>query len=316
MFRIRLKKQDTPPDIFLKTSAKEILTALQGAPGKSAYEMWLLAGNEGSVADFLESLKGEDGKDYILTEKDKLEIAGKVDIPGVTDTVTEDWVKDYAQPKGNYLEESRQQGVIDAALARAKESGKFDGKDGQDGYTPVKGVDYFDGEDGKDGYTPQKGIDYFDGKDGEDGEDGADGRPGKDGRNGKDGSDGYSPVVSVSKSGTVTTITITDATGTKTATINDGAKGDTGDTGDPGAAGKDGVSVTHSWNGTKLTVTSASGTSSADLKGDKGDKGDPGATGSDGRSGDKQCAPFSALPQAQRADISANVARRPRSEAR
>lgn len=32
--------------------------------------------------------------------------------------------------------------------------------------------------------------------------------------------------------------------------------------------------VTHSWNGTTLTVTSASGTSSSDLKGDKGDKGD------------------------------------------
>lgn len=37
--------------------------------------------------------------------------------------------------------------------------------------------------------------------------------------------------------------------------------------------GKDGVSCTHSWNGTTLTVTSASGTSSADLKGEKGDVG-------------------------------------------
>lgn len=38
-----------------------------------------------------------------------------------------------------------------------------------------------------------------------------------------------------------------------------------------GTNGKDGVSATHSWNGTTLTVTSASGTSSANLKGDKGD---------------------------------------------
>lgn len=48
------------------------------------------------------------------------------------------------------------------------------GPKGDDGYTPVKGVDYFDGQDGKDGqdgYTPQKGIDYFDGKDGQDGKD-------------------------------------------------------------------------------------------------------------------------------------------------
>lgn len=36
--------------------------------------------------------------------------------------------------------------------------------------------------------------------------------------------------------------------------------------------GKDGVSATHRWNGTVLTITSASGTSSADLKGEKGDK--------------------------------------------
>lgn len=37
-----------------------------------------------------------------------------------------------------------------------------------------------------------------------------------------------------------------------------------------------GTSCTHSWDGTVLTVTSASGTSSADLAGPKGDKGDPG----------------------------------------
>ena len=39
------------------------------------------------------------------------------------------------------------------------------------------------------------------------------------------------------------------------------------------------MSCTHSWNGTTLTVTSASGTSSANLKGDKGDKGDTGTWG-------------------------------------
>lgn len=115
------------------------------------------------------------------------------------------------------------QEAVEEALKQAKESGEFDGpagKDGQDGYTPVKGVDYFDGQpgkdgsdgkDGADGYTPVKGKDYFDGKDGQDGS------PGKDGSNG--------------------------------------------------------VSATHSWNGTVLTVTSASGTSSADLKGEKGNPG-------------------------------------------
>jgi hypothetical protein len=35
--------------------------------------------------------------------------------------------------------------------------------DGRDGRTPIKGVDYFDGAPGQPGYTPIKGVDYFDG---------------------------------------------------------------------------------------------------------------------------------------------------------
>ena len=83
------------------------------------------------------------------------------------------------QPAGNYLTEhqdisgkldtNKLPQAINEALAQAKASGEFDGKDGQDGYTPQKGVDYFDGKDGRDGVdgkTPVKGIDYFDGEDG------------------------------------------------------------------------------------------------------------------------------------------------------
>ena len=113
--------------------------------------------------------------------------------------------------------------------------------DGEDGYTPQKGVDYFDGEDG---YTPVKGVDYFDGEDGNDGtsitiksvnESSDDGGNNvvtfSDGKtltvkNGKGGADGISPTVAVSKSGKVTTIEITDKDGVKTATINDGEDGD------------------------------------------------------------------------------------------
>lgn len=96
------------------------------------------------------------------------------------------------------------------------------------------------------------------------------------GGTGGTGEAGFSPTIDVSKSGSTTTLTITDVNGTKTATINDGAKGDKGDT------GSNGVSATHSWNGTTLTITSASGTSSANLKGDKGDTGETGAKGTDG----------------------------------
>ena len=70
-----------------------------------------------------------------------------------------------------------------------------------------------------------------------------DGTPGEDGKDGTDGKDGVSPTVSVSKSGKVTTVSITDKNGTKTATINDGADGQ---------PGKDGT------NGTSVTVKSVS----------------------------------------------------------
>jgi hypothetical protein len=48
------------------------------------------------------------------------------------------------------------------------------------------------------------------------------------------GEDGVSPTIEVSKTGSVTTITITDVNGPQTATINDGEKGDRGDRGDTG----------------------------------------------------------------------------------
>lgn len=58
-----------------------------------------------------------------------------------------------------------------------------------------------------------------------------------------------------------------------------GIAGPQGPRGSDGARGADGVSVTHRWNGTVLEVTSASGTTSADLKGAKGDTGATGAAG-------------------------------------
>lgn len=63
---------------------------------------------------------------------------------------------------------------------------------------------------------------------------------GDKGDSGPAGTSGVSPTVNVSKAGKVTTLTITDAEGTKTATINDGSDGGTGPTGPAGPAGKDG----------------------------------------------------------------------------
>lgn len=52
-----------------------------------------------------------------------------------------------------------------------------------------------------------------------------------------------------------------------------------------GKDGTDGISASHSWEGTVLTMTSASGTSSADLKGEKGDTGPQGVQGIQGAQG-------------------------------
>lgn len=61
---------------------------------------------------------------------------------------------------------------------------------------------------------------------------GADGAPGKDGPTGAPGKDGHSPVVTATKSGKATTISVD---GAAIATVEDGADGK------PGAAGADGV---------------------------------------------------------------------------
>lgn len=135
---------------------------------------------------------------------------------------------------------------------------------------------------------------------------------------GADGADGFSPTAIVTQTADGATITITDKDGTTTADVTKGVKGDKGDTGDvgpqgpkgetgntgatgaqgpkgntgetgpqgaTGPAGADGISCTHSWNGSVLMVTSASGTSSADLRGPQGIQGVQGATGPQGETG-------------------------------
>lgn len=96
------------------------------------------------------------------------------------------------------------------------------GKPGRDGTTPHIGenMHWYIGDtdtgvvaEGKDGATGEKG------------EPGEKGDPGENGETGANGADGYSPTASVSKSGTVTTITITDKNGTTTEEILDGKKG-------------------------------------------------------------------------------------------
>ena len=86
--------------------------------GLSAYEVWLAAGNVGTVEEYLASLKG---KDYVPTEEDLEKIARKaaemVEIPEVPEGIaTEQYVKDYAQPKGEYITEAQLEKAVEDAV--------------------------------------------------------------------------------------------------------------------------------------------------------------------------------------------------------
>ena len=86
------------------------------------------------------------------------------------------------------------------------------------------------GPQGPQGPTGAAGPTGATGPRGETGPQGLQGPQGATGPSGPKGDDGVSPTISVSKSGKITTITIVDAEGTHTATINDGADGSgTGD---------------------------------------------------------------------------------------
>ena len=140
--------------------------------------------------------------------------------------------------------------AINTALAQAKASGEFDGKDG------------VDGKDGQDGYTPQKNVDYFDGKDGQDG---------------SDGKDGVSPTVSASAITGGHRITITDKNGTKTVDVMDGSDGEDGSNGKNGNGIKSAV-LNADYT---LTLTFDDGTSYTTPS----IRGATGATGSAGKDG-------------------------------
>lgn len=99
------------------------------------------------TTDYMVTITSDGGKDVTLVDKNTPIY--------VAQTLTDD---QKAQARTNIGALSA--GDVDTVLQQAKDSGQFDGKDGEDGYTPVKGKDYFDG------YTPVKGKDYFDGTNG------------------------------------------------------------------------------------------------------------------------------------------------------
>lgn len=93
------------------------------------------------------------------------------------------------------------------------------------------------------------------------------------------GIDGVSPIAVVEQTETGATITITDANGTTTADIQNGAKGDKGDKGDRGEKGEKGD------KGQKGDTGPQGEQGPKGAKGDKGDVGEKGDTGARGPRG-------------------------------
>lgn len=197
-------------------------------------------------------------------------------------------------------------------LTAAAERGDFDGADGVDGFSPTatvtqteggctititdkngtttadvaKGVKGDKGDTGDVGPQGPKGDTGDQGPQGIQGEVGPQGPKGDTGETGPRGPQGIQgetgAIGATGPQGPKGEKGDTGATGTQ------GPKGDTGDTGPQGAtgpAGADGTPCTHSWNGSVLTVTSASGTSSAGLRGPQGIQGIQGPTGPQGPAG-------------------------------
>ena len=200
-------------------------------------------------------------------------------------------------------------------LLAAAENGDFDGADGADGFSPAATVtqtsegatiaitdkngttnaDVAKGDKGDKGDTGDAGTQGPKGDTGEQGPQGIQGEVGPQGPKGDAGETGAQGPQGVQGETGATGATGPQGpegdkgdTGDTGATGVQGPKGDAGDTGPQGVtgpSGADGVSCTHSWNGSVLTVSSASGTSSADLRGPQGIQGIQGETSPQGETG-------------------------------
>ena len=175
----------------------------KGTDGKSAYQIAVEQGYQGSESDWLSSLKGDKG--------DKGNTGAKGN-PG----------QDGAEGKSAYAiavehgyEDSEEKWLL-----------SLKGEKGDTGERGEKGDTGLQGERGEKGETGQQGEQGPKGEKGDPGDRGLQGIPGEKGEKGDAGvagKDGFSPIANVVKDGSVITITITDKNGTTTVTLTEGA---------------------------------------------------------------------------------------------
>mgnify|MGYP002615420091 CR=1 FL=1 len=190
--KVRAEQMESGVVITIVDADGETSAALHnganGTDGKSAYQIAVEQGYQGSESDWLSSLKGDKG--------DKGNTGAKGN-PG----------QDGADGKSAY--------------AIAVEHGYEDSEDKW--LLSLKGEKGDTGERGEKGDTGLQGERGEKGETGQQGKQGPTGEKGEKGDAGVAGKDGFSPIANVVKDGSAITITITDKNGTTTVTLTEGA---------------------------------------------------------------------------------------------
>ncbi len=265
-----------------------------GKNGKSAYDLAVEAGFEGSVDEWLQSLHGANGKDGRdganghdgakgqdgQNGKSAYEIAIANGFKGTE----EEWLNSLKGRDGSNGASGRngadgKNGVDGlSAYELAKKNG-FQGTE-QEWLGSLKGEQGHDGIQGPKGDAGERGPQGFPGKDGSDGKDGAQGPAGA---NGKDGQSTYQLWLSKGNTGSEEDFlnSLKGAKGDQGAPGKDGAPGVKGDTGERGPQGERGETGLQGPAGPKGDIGNVG------PQGPKGDKGDTGPQGPKGNTGDR-----------------------------
>lgn len=132
-------------------------TGPRGKEGKSAYEIWLDLGNEGTEQEYLASLKGQDGEPGAKGDKgdagepgpkgDKGEKGDKGDSIEFTWNGTQLGVRVEGETSYQYVDLKGEKGEQGPKGEQGEQGPKGEqgpqGPKGDDGHTPIKGTDYW-----------------------------------------------------------------------------------------------------------------------------------------------------------------------------
>ncbi len=281
---------------------------LAGVDGASAYQLWLDAGNVGTIDDFLASLIGEQGDQGIQGEQGLQGLQGVAGIqgdPGINGlSAYELWLEagnsgtlqDFINALGGGIGASAYDLAVSEGYVGTLEEwlASLNGADGAQG---------LQGEQGPQGIQGIQGIQGEPGIQGIPGSDGAPGLPGDPGAQGDDGASAYELAVAEGFVGTLEEwlASLNGADGAQGPQGIQGPQGEPGaqgnpgadgPQGDPGAAGDDGASayelaVAEGFAGTlEEWLASLNGADGAQgPQGEQGPQGIPGLPGSDGAPG-------------------------------